>query len=259
MCKTNKSEYKKGDLTEAGEVICQIIGSCPYFIVYQGKDVGVRWEVDDNAIPAHLNTCLERYDTIDHLIYFDTPRKERTSYSISNGSALFLSVTSEDDESRLDSFELIYGRIFNAIQTRGRISYVVASTILTTIISLIVCLVYLIYPSHSLFPFLLGWGMGSIGALLSIYHRCNSIVVSPKSCRAQHGFLGVSRVILGSISGMLFVVLVKANLLMGVLEQSIASISILSALSGFSERYFPNLMNNLETSTLTSEIPKTKR
>lgn len=247
MSRKNKSEYRIGDESEAGEVVSAVIGSCSFFVVFTVKDRGFRWEVDDEAQPSHLGACLKMYDKLDYLIHSGFAKQNRHEFRVSNARALFASVSSTSKETALSSFDLIQTRILSEIETKSKIKYVASGTIVALGVCLIVGVVYQYDLADKLFPFYLGACMGSIGALLSVYQRCHSLEISPSTSPAQHAFLGFSRIALGLLCGGLLVVLVKANLFMGFAEGNLATLSIFAALSGFSERYFPNIINRLES------------
>ncbi len=246
MSKLNKSEYRAGDESEAGETIKLVIGSCPHFIVFQVEDNGIRWEVDDAKTPPHMGTCLELYDKVESLINFYCAGVNRVKYTVSNGRALFVSVTNQNPVN-LSAFTLIHDRIVSELQTFGRFQYVGASTIITVLACLVTSFIHEYELAEKLFPFYLGGSMGAIGALLSIYQRCNAIDIASHTSPSQHSFLGTSRIILGILCGGLLVLVVQANLFMGIASQSLAALSVFCAVAGFSERYFPSMLDEIQT------------
>ena len=247
MSKAIKSQYRAGDEAEAGVKIGTIIGSNEWFIVYIEDDTGtVFWEISDGKEPKHMNQSLCRFNVIMNLIEVEIAKPKQFTYRYSNGRALFSSMTSCVVKETVDAFDPLEERILLEIQTRGRIAYVASASG----IALFSCIVgfvifdYKVYPAYN--PFIMGTCMGMLGALLSVYQRSQDLEIGPNSTRSELVFNGVSRIILGAISGFLTVVVVHADLMIGFAERSLPALSVFAALSGFSERYFPNILNQIE-------------
>lgn len=259
----NKTEYKVGDTVESGEVITCIIGSAPCFAVFSVKVTTkganpIRWEVDDDAKPEHLSQCLELYDKLDYLIHSHiSTNKTRNEYIVSNGRALFVSATSAHREKPLGAFELIHARITNEIQVQGKISYISASSLLGIAISLACMLIWQLQPSSPCLPYLLGAAMGAIGALLSIYQRCNIIEIPQTTAPAHYAFLGITRIVLGFLCGGLLVLLIKADIVIGIANDNLPTMAVFATLAGFSERYFPSILSRLEKPETPQDSSKT--
>lgn len=104
----------------------------------------------------------------------------------------------------------------------------------------------------------LGATMGSIGALISVLLRSDRLQVDPSAGARVHYFEGIMRVLVGALAGMLFVMAVKSNILLGTINQSQSVLTILlifSIVAGASEQLLPNLINQI-SAVLVAGIKK---
>jgi hypothetical protein len=104
--------------------------------------------------------------------------------------------------------------------------------------------------SHTSADVFVGATMGSLGALISVLLRSNKLHVDPSAGARVHYFEGVMRVLIGALAGMLFVLAIKSNILLGTLNQSqnvFAILVVLSIVAGASEQLLPNLINQISS------------
>lgn len=95
---------------------------------------------------------------------------------------------------------------------------------------------------------------GAIGAMLSIIFRMGNTAITSEAVRSLHFLEGFGRVLGGGISGILTACMVKASILLPVLNANKdmpISIVGLAMLAGASERLAPSLLSKLDKSLKT--------
>ena len=61
---------------------------------------------------------------------------------------------------------------------------------------------------------------------------------------------GVSRISVGCFFGVLFALMCQGNLVLGVFKEELNALLVFAIISGFSERFVPELMEKLEASAV---------
>jgi hypothetical protein len=246
--KEDKTQYQKGDIGEGGIEINEIIGSAPNFIVFFHNNDGLRWEVDDNNTPGHFSFCIEQFDKyqsmIQNLLWF-----KRKPLLESLGRALYSSIISTTKEDAKESFFAISKRIENEIKLHAKIHYVTASFILTIFICLTFSILYHFDQIGDLLPYWIGACAGGVGACVSVLFRINEIEIPLFTSALQHAFQGLSRILLGCLSGLIIIILIQANIVLGIAMDNLPSAAAFGIVSGFSERYLPSMLNSIQENT----------
>jgi hypothetical protein len=96
---------------------------------------------------------------------------------------------------------------------------------------------------------LLGAGVGSFGALLSVLLRSDDLAIDVSAGRFVHYFEGTMRALIGVAAGFLFALTIKSNILLGAVNRSERATPILLVIciiAGASERLLPDLIKQLE-------------
>ncbi|KJR42300.1 membrane protein [Candidatus Magnetoovum chiemensis] len=102
----------------------------------------------------------------------------------------------------------------------------------------------------------MGGILGACGAFLSVALKGSEIYDPPKYSKTfYHIFKGALRVLIGAMLGGIFILLNKADLIMGILSNNYA-IALFSLISGFSERYVINILENIQKEEKEENVPK---
>jgi hypothetical protein len=245
MPKEDKTEYVEGDIGEGGNEINKIIGSAPNFIVFFHNNDGLRWEIDDNNTPDHFPLCVEQFDKYQSMIQNSLWFKKKSLLE-SLGRALYSSVISTTDEIAKKSFSTISQRIESEIKLQAKIHYVTASLILTVSICLTFSILNYFNQIGELLPYWIGACGGSIGACVSVLFRINEIEIPLFTSTLQHAFQGVSRILLGCLSGLIIIILIQANIVLGIAMDNLPSAAAFGIVAGFSERYLPSILDSIQ-------------
>ena len=87
---------------------------------------------------------------------------------------------------------------------------------------------------------------GGLGAVLSVFQRIGRLEISQYAPRWYAVFQGVARGGLGVFFGMFFVLVNRANLLLGTFMDNVYATLTFAALAGISERFIPEIIRKLE-------------
>lgn len=107
-----------------------------------------------------------------------------------------------------------------------------------------------ILKSRTLFESILGAGMGSIGAFVSVILRYKNMEIDPLAKKAEHYKEGCLRILLGAIAGAVMIPAIQSNIILGfVKDLTTASLGLkmlMALISGASEMLFPTLIERGE-------------
>lgn len=114
----------------------------------------------------------------------------------------------------------------------------------------------LLSVEESFIEVMLGAAMGSLGALISVLLRSDDLKIDVSAGARVHYFEGAMRVLVGATAGLVFALSIKSNILLGAINKSERTITILlviTIIAGVSERLLPSLIKQLE-GTLVGQI-----
>jgi hypothetical protein len=99
---------------------------------------------------------------------------------------------------------------------------------------------------------LVGGAFGAIGAFVSVLIRFRKIKIKEYSMTFYTAIRGTTRVLLGFLFGVIFVIIQESGVI-GVGNGNVFSIYTLSFISGFTERFVPELMAKVKSTSLSEE------
>jgi hypothetical protein len=140
-------------------------------------------------------------------------------------------------------------RVLRLLTGAGRLRYVlvcmIASALVVTAVSV---LSYFAVSQEQLF---VAWmaACGSIGAFLSVSLNLRSLQIDPAAPRAMTTISAVSRVVIGMIGAGFILLVVRGNLVLGLLADlnNPEALLAIGVLAGFSETFVPNVLRRVET------------
>jgi hypothetical protein len=250
-----KTEYVRGDEAEGGFEIADILGTSLNTMIYMSRCESVRWELDDDHVPEHFVPCVQRFDTLLSRIRSSIEwRRTRKVLMESLGRALYNAFESRTADEAASCFDHVAQRIEHEVQIHARLTYVAASTVATMLVCILCTVLFCVSTNEAVSRLAIGAAAGALGAGLSVLSRAGTMEIPSLVTPLGQVFLGISRVLLGVACGVCITFLVMANLVMGIARESKAAIAAFAVLSGFSERYLPELLKNLESSPSRSAV-----
>lgn len=216
----------------------------PTFKIYITQDDRVRFWHDD---PEAHNLAITEFQSLRNLADSLLPATSIRQVSNRLATALRSAFKSESEEWK-DNFAEIKKYIISMSMFHVRTQYSLYSFGIGIILSLPVACLYLFSLSHQIFlsPSIIIGGMGGLlGAFISILHRCWDIDIDPGIPRRSLAFQALTRMCLGLIFGGIVIILAESNLVLGAINKNIHSLFVLAIISGFSERFIPDIMEKI--------------
>ncbi len=239
----NWMNYKSGDKNIQGEVIDFVYSQSLAFCIYSVKDMeGMRWELTFELCPNYqkaealyginftrATSLLSKKRKKEFMILLVSDMTEALSFNkVVPVETLFSESTQYLDAFQRDQAHFCY----------------VFSALIFTILSVLPATIYLYsFGKDSIYNILVGLFFGSCGAFVSILQRFQSIKI-PRYSTWQNTILSsISRILIGSIFGSLFVISNKSGVVLNIVNTNSFLMYSFAFISGFSERFFPELMD----------------
>jgi hypothetical protein len=143
---------------------------------------------------------------------------------------------------------------------KGRIIYLLGSMIAIIIDLLITLILSLFSTNTDVLLISKAVLFGGLGGLLSVIINLSKINIDSSALRINNLILGSSRIFIAMICGLFSVILVKSDILLGMIGNISTDYGYLAIaiVGGFSETFIPNLLRNIETKE-SPEAAVTKR
>ncbi|GEM_PF-5183982 len=249
---THNGWYSIGDTIPGGKKVGRIVGQSEAVIVYITETETVAYHVDDKKFPATRPTADIVRLSLHHFTkaYADAkklfPPEEWTSIRDELASSLYNSLTCDDHRVCADSFVAVSERITGKVANTYRLCYLMAAS-LAALISAIVCLGFWQYlrgnPGED---YALCAVFSVLGAFASVILRTSSVPVVVGEDWRITALRGAFRIILAMLLTAFLIAAAKANLLAGIFTLATWSLLAYSFVCGFSERFGPEILANLE-------------
>lgn len=240
------SHYEVGMLCKSGSRIKNILGRSPSLIVFLTDDNDLQYESTIELSERNAN-IVKIFHSLLSTIKTSVPQAHKENAFVYLGHAVYSAFSSYDyDPSYL--FNDVYQYIQTTSNERAKIYYLLSGFVTSLLLSLIIVLMFYFLPSQNenIKLFMVVSFCGLWGALISIFQRSKKLTIDPFSSIFYTSFQSATRIIIGLIFGCLFLLAYKAKLILGILNDDIFNIAVFSALSGFSERFIPELLNKLD-------------
>jgi len=248
------SQFEVDGLDSSGEKVEKIYSQLPDYVVYRTKS-GIYIEVDHDLedyrkyynlnarilrftsqvttlLPAELNTCEEMCSQVARAVV--TNLRGRTKEAIA--------MLHEADY-----------RIRRRKVIRGRLQYSASSLALVTVVLLLGYLNYLLWPAARVG--ISYWDIvscGALGGLLSVAIGYPRLAIDVDADSVTNCLIGASRILIAMVAAVFVFFLIKSGLALGPVEdiQGPFGVYTFAMVSGFSERFVPNLLDNLTSGSV---------
>lgn len=241
----NPLDYFKmpGDFISEKGNIEKIYGSGKDFVVYLNKRGKVDWVFSrrKSIVESALNK-IKRIGIVSPVglskIYI-----EHINNIISNAVIVLLKGDNQKDpEEYVNALEKIIDDRKNSLQRTKFLIFTLSSSVALSFV-LILILLFITPGFGSAFDVLIGALGGVVGATVSLIQRSNSIEFDSFTPPLHFSILCFIRVFLGLVFGIFIVLIVKADLLLGVLRDNSFSLFVVAFIAGLIERKVPNIFS----------------
>jgi len=227
------------------------------FIVYRSKNNLVAYECDN--LPSRLITAVAEFTRLQNIANCSLDAVDKTEVLSILGSDLVSALRSPEESDPKSYFLSSKEFITNRSEAVLRSRYVLSSVSSSVGFLIILILVTFLMKRNSMSSWIVMLGSvgGIVGATISIIQRGVKLTVNPFVPISHVVLQGIVRVVLGAVFGALLVVASNAGIALGILAGNTWSLFILSVVAGFSERFIPDILDQLASDRNTRAEAKT--
>lgn len=241
-------DYKTGALDKDGEEITYVYGKNNNIVVFECACGDIRWEF--NKIERDVNLKVSaKYHYLRGKIPSTLPDTLRHSVVSELANALFNALNVKDSNDIDDAFEHIQKRISLILSPNQAKLWLILYCLLSSV-GIIAFLGFLSWQLAFNSDFiLLCASAGILGSVLSLMQRNSKVTVNLEDGRGYIFLQATFIPILGMMSGICLFVLSNSDLAFSFAKDNIFNLLVLSIISGFTERYIPDLFKNVSVKT----------
>jgi len=233
--------YSINGTTDGGDQIADVLQRTHKCFVFINQTGQLQWEFVDGCVGADRfsSDAMRLIAQVNTSVVLKRTRRKVFGV-IADALAAALDNGVEDDQR--DYFEHARS-IVNSIRVESL--HVIYLTSAAVAAGIIVPLLLIMPVSDSFQPFCVSSALATVGALLSVLMRFRSIPIETYTSHVYTAIGGVSRVVLGTVFGSVFLLFHQADLLLTAIH-TIPALRAASLLAGFSERLVPDLLASFE-------------
>lgn len=252
-------QFKVGDTHTSGEKIEFIYGHSADVIVFKDGRGHVQWETNADFLTRTQSVVHHLYDRLQARAYSCLPDgKKRQQLVDELAQALFLGLSEADETKALKYFDNTVGRIAHEAQIEGRFVYLIAGSVTAGTI-LVVGLVAGQFAPVDARMVIVAASAASMGAWASILSRASRLELGPFETPANLRFQGVTRILLGTMFGIVAFVAMKTGQLVPSANTSAWASALTTFVAGWSERLVPEIISKVETRSASAAAFSSKR
>lgn len=239
-----------------GTKIKELVMKSNDFIVYLSEKDEIYWATESyGTFPDDFGVVVNRVrelETINGKI-FKGKELNSFNYLVAEGLARLLDDRKTENATKLiDEAErkiTLHGK------NKNRLTYIVSSLVFTLVLGLLIFTCFLLKDpitkglTKNTYEIIVCSLFGGVGAFISVFLRSNNYDPDISLGKRIHIFDGLLRNFYGCLAGLLVCLGVKANIIMGFLnetDKSLIVICFITLISGASESLIPSLIKQVE-------------
>ena len=243
-------EYKPGDIIN-GHEIKSIFASANNYIVYSAKQSRKAVSFFHRGYPE------DTFRPVAALLTQINGMRKRLSncnrYN-SNVAAAYVECLSRNPENAIQILETVKQQIERDFIHEAKIGYLkifLGLILLNVSISLFFFYTKNYIQYDLLREYFTVATFGSFGGFLSTMYKINRLSFENEDNKSLLFFLSISRVILSMLSSVIIYILIKSNIILGILNkaENIYVYYIFAVVAGFSETFIPDILKKIERKT----------
>jgi len=236
--------YRVGDAGPEGPKIKTIYGQSESVIVYRGDDGDLYYWKDAAELSDKDELALQYYDNLFSKMVDVLPRKKWDALLSDLGSALYNALAVGDSAKSIAAFSNAEARVNARTVGYSRFLYMISSLVTAAVLGIVSFVTTLVLSMYQTYALCLIFALA--GSLASVILRSPTIEIGPYEQRWNVIVRGFFRILLGGLLAAFFIVACKANLILGGAATTNAGFFTFSFLSGFSERFVPDILAGFE-------------
>ncbi|PFC90952.1 hypothetical protein CN272_02460 [Bacillus anthracis] len=240
-------------IDKALEEVEKIISWGPNFQIYKTSNGGVSYWY--KKLPDYLKPAVAEFDQLSSYAKVTLTKKDKKLVTPQMAFALSIAFNSKEDEDVLRGFKKVDEFINTRAISNAHFWYIFYNSILFFLMTSLALLFYFYFDINKVF--VIGSVGGLVGAFLSTLIRIDKLSFDILAPFRNVILQGYSRLLVGSISGLFIIVASRSNLILGTYSNSLYSLAVFSIISGFSERFVPDLISSISSKQLGGDGEKT--
>jgi hypothetical protein len=243
---TKASRFTAGQTSPLGSTIDMIYGQTEKVLVFRSREGNLDHWIAGDELSEKDELALRRYTMLLYRVSDILPRDTWRTLLDELALALFNSLATNDPEKSANAFSEIESRVEQRTIGFSRFVYITAALASSFILGVVFFSLYWFYPTTAYRPYALYLVFALAGSLASVILRSQTIEIGPYERFWYVIVRGVFRILLGGLLASFFIAACKANLIVGIAANNPWSFLAFSFLSGFSERFVPDILAGLE-------------
>ncbi len=239
---------KVGQQASTGQVVKEILGQSSSAAVYITEDGHLRWSFFDNegSLSSNQKSVIGEFDGLMRDIKTYVPQSHCEDQLKLLGKALFRALE-EDGAPSHDPFGEVKLAIEELAQQKVRLIYVSSCVIsVGVILASFLSIKSTVEFQEPWVLFSTAGLLGAVGACLSVLNRIRRLEIDWKGSKEIIALEGIARIAVGMFFGVLFCLMCMGDLVLGAFKDNSPALFVFATISGFSERFIPELMEKLE-------------
>ena len=249
--------FKIGDTTSSGYKIDHIHGLVGNEIVFRDTSGRTRWET--NCESETYSKSVTKFNYLHGKIPSDLPEKIEASIKSELAASLHHAFIGNNIEGVNTSFEVVENRILSILSPNQAKLWLILYCLISSVTLLLVLFGVHQFIKPSLQAITLCAGAGVLGGTLSLMQRNTHISINLEDGKPYIFMQAAFIPILGMLSGICLCFLSRSDLAFSFAKDNIYNLITLSVISGFSERYVPDLFQKIGKETLTPSRKEEKK
>lgn len=247
-CLTTKNDY---DIEEVFKDVKELVHSrkenvknkvieTSKFSVYINKNNDVNWWYYKD-IPEYMIGALDELEVLSDLSTYALPKSNKIIMAKKLASALGNAFNKSTYDAAKDCFKDTRSFLVKKSESYLRLKLFLISILFSSIFILFVGFIPKLIPQVKIY--LIGAVAGVLGAMISSLQRNNTISIEHYASEYSLYCECISRLIIGAIFGGFLVLGTKSEIFLAPFKNNIQAIICFSFISGFVERFIPDLIN----------------
>jgi hypothetical protein len=236
-----------------------------HFIVYLDDELSVQWStinVQDGDFASDFGAVTNRESYLEEIAKGLLSPSQHKSYQRLLAESIARLLDDRDSANAKEILDKAESFLKARSTERARRWFIAAAAASTCVALLSILLLWIFRDGVSsrigitAFEVAIATGTGSLGALISVVLRLHKLNVDAFAGKGVHYFEGVMRVLGGMAGALLVGLAIKSGLILGTINSSEKSLTLLLAVSivaGASERIVPNLIKQVEGTMFKSD------
>jgi hypothetical protein len=238
------NRYRAGEKLPSGDTIADILQRTEKCIVFINQDGNPQWEYSASCVDGNSSSSIASglFAQINASIA-DRRVRRRAIGIVCDALAYALDSRRRDDQR--DFFDQARLMVETLHVEALHVTYLAASATATMAVISVLMLIRFLLPDPVAKLFFLCASLSALGALFSVWLRFRTIPIEPFMSLRYTAAASISRIVVGAISGAVFLFFQRAGLVMAVLQND--AVTAFAFVAGFSERVVPELLSAFET------------